>query len=673
MAGTAFLDAMRHAHADRVAGHTAQPSKLLKAIPALTVREQLGAVLLDMTDLAWEDMMRGTTVLVHTDADVVDCLFDAVRRLYGDALTLLRTGTHDSTYDQCANHGRPVVVTCWDRLGVHPQDIVLLADRDVDVGDVGHASVIARLTGGVTGASVHLADSDAERFGCEALIRCVQLGSTTANCERRLRAWLDEAARVGAANSETEKAKSLPKLAAPVSAARATSGVVRRLSEMTGFGEAGVWGMNLAADLRDFREGRLAWNDVDRGVLLSGLPGCGKTTFATALALECGVDMVPTTYTEWSSAGGAVGDSMSRGMTKLFDRWRDKAKTGPFVLFVDEIDTIGRRGGNGHNESWFTSVINAWLAFLDGAVPRDGIVVLAATNHPDRVDPALLRPGRLDRHIELPMPDVDALAGIIRAHLGADAVLTDPEVAEAARAVRGRSPAEVQQLARDARRMARWCNRRVCASDLTDAVAMMRRGRDLEADVQTAVHEAGHAVAAVVLGIDRLTAVDLDAAKTTMSMRPYSTREVVEGRLVICLAARAAEELMTGAPTNGAGQDLHDATGLAMELHGTWGFGALGLVSVPREVAIHDRPLREAVRATLDHAYAKALDLVRTHRSAIKRVADALIARRFLDAGEVQALVAGPVPTLAPAADWATAPGSRGGRATEPGGSRGST
>jgi DNA polymerase III delta prime subunit len=673
MAGTAFLDAMRHAHADRVAGHTAQPSKILKAIPALTVREQLGAILLDMTDLHLADLKHGTTVLVHDDPNVVDCLSDAVRRLYGDALTLLRTGTHDITYDQCANHGLPVVVTCWDRLGVHPQDIVLLADRDVDVGDVGHASVIARLTEAVTGTSVHLSEIDAGRFGCEALIRCVQLGSTTENCERRLRAWLDEAARVGGAVAQTEKTKSMPKLALPVSPGKASSSVVRRLSEMTGFGEAGVWGLNLAADLRDYREGRLAWNDVDRGVLLSGPPGCGKTTFASALALECGVDLVPTTYTEWSSAGGALGDSMSKGMTKLFDRWREKASTGPFVLFIDEIDTIGRRGGNGHNDSWFTSVINAWLAFLDGAVPRDGIVVLAATNHPDRVDPALLRPGRLDRHIELPMPDVDALAGLIRAHLGADAVLTDAEVTEAARAVRGRSPAEVQQLAREARRLARWCGRRVCASDLTDAVAKLRRGRDRDADEQTAVHEAGHAVAAVVLGVDRLIAVDLDAAKTTMSMRPYSTREVVEGRLVVCLAARAAEELMFGAPTNGAGQDLHDATGLAMELHGTWGFGALGLVSIPREVAIHDRPLREAVRRTLDEAYAKALDLVRTQRSAIERVADALVARRFLDAGEVRALVAGPMPTLVPAARSATAPSSRGGRAPAPGGARGST
>ena len=146
----------------------------------------------------------------------------------------------------------------------------------------------------------------------------------------------------------------------------------------------------------------------------------------------------------------------------------------------------------------------AWLAFLDGAIPRDGIVVVGATNLPGSIDPALLRPGRLDRHIVLPMPDLDALAGMVRAHLGPDAILTDAEVSEAAQGVAWeRSPAQVQQLAREARRLARWCKRKVCASDLTDAVAMQRLGRPPEQDRHTAVHEAAHAVAAVVVGVDQ--------------------------------------------------------------------------------------------------------------------------------------------------------------------------
>ena len=351
----------------------------------------------------------------------------------------------------------------------------------------------------------------------------MQLGSTGEECKARLRALL---AHRDLQDGIVAGARATPRVtkddAMPVAAA--AGGVVRRLSEMSGFGEAGVWGCNTARDLVSYMAGTLPWSDVDRGLLLSGPPGGGKTTFARALAMECSevagrdVPLMVTTYTDWSAAGGGIGDSMSKGLTKLFDGWRKKAENGPFILLIDEIDSMGVRGGAAHNESWFAPVINAWLAFLDGAVSREGIVVIGATNHPDRVDPAMRRPGRLDRHIELPMPDVDALVGIVRAHLGTDAVLTDDELAEAARAVRGRSPAEVGQLAREARRMARWCKRRVCASDLTDAVALLRGPVDAADDRMISVHEAGHAVAAVVLGVDTLLWVDQDQGVTRLRL-----------------------------------------------------------------------------------------------------------------------------------------------------------
>ena len=652
MAGTAFLTAMRDAHQERLYGHESQGSKLLKAIPAVTVTEQLGAILLDATDLTQADVMRGTTVLVHDDPHVVDCVYDALRRLYGNGqtkLALLKHGSYGAVYTDAVNEGRPVCIVTWSAATFEPQDAIVLSDRNYLLPEVGDSDVIARLTEAVSGDPVTLTQAAAERFGCEALIRCIQHGSTTADCDRRLNLWLDGADRIAATAAEAQAKKAPGTLAklAPVPVGTAAASVVRRLSEMTGFGDAGTWGLNLSRDIKAYKAGKLSWADVDRGILLSGPPGCGKTTFSKALALECEVELVPTTYNDWSAAGG-YGDSMSKGLKKLFDKWRELASDEPIILFVDEIDTIGLRGGNGHNESWFTSVINAWLAFLDGAVPRTGIVVVAATNHPERVDPALLRPGRLDRHVVLPLPDVDVLVGIVRAHLGSDAVITDPELTEAARAVRGRSPAEIELLCRDARRMARWCNRRVCASDLTDVVALQRVGRLPDADHQTAVHEAGHAVACIVLGVDGLSHVDVDAGRTSMLQRPYSRREHVEARLVMCLAARAAEEQMLGGATSGASQDLQDATHLAYELHGTWGMGALSLVSLSREVAIHDRPLREAVRQTLDAAYVRAVDLVTEHRAAIERVADALVARRYLDGGEVRALLAGPMPAPVP-------------------------
>ena len=640
MPGTQFLDALRAAHATRRA-----VSRPLQAITADSVADMLGAVLLDHTGLSPTDLLSGSTVLVHDDSDVVAAVLGMLHRIWPHGLTLLRNSAYDESYTRAVSQGTPVIIVLTDRLAFAPVDAVLLADRDLDIGEVGRASVIAALTQAVSGTAVHLSDEDAAQFGFTALLHCCPLHSTGDDCVRRIRAWLDRPVEGVEDGIPQVRDPGQPVTPDPVPVGAVAAGVVRRLSEMTGFGEARTWGMNLATDLREYRAGRLAWSDVDRGVLLSGPPGSGKTTFAKALAMECGddVQLVPTTYTEWSAAGG-YGDSMSKGLTKLFDKWRKMTEDGPIILFVDEIDTIGKRGGNGNNESWFTSVINAWLAFLDGAVPRDGIVVVAATNYPERVDPALLRPGRLDRHIELPMPDVQALVGIVRSHLGSDAVLIEGELAEAARAVRGRSPAEIQLLCREARRVARWCKRRVCAGDLVDVMATRRLGVDAEIERRTAVHEAGHAVAVMVLGVDRMTSVDLDAGRTSMLRASYSTRAMIEGRLVGLLAARAAEELMLGAPTTGAAFDLVDATQAAMELHANWGMGALGLVSLPGKAAIVDREVRDAARATLDEAYGRAKDFVREHRGAIERVADALITRRYLDAAEVKALVAGPVP-----------------------------
>ena len=640
MPGTQFLDAMRLAHATRLANGEA-----LKAVPGITVREMLGAVLLDHADLTPDVLRRGTTVLIHGDTDVVDCLTEVVKRIYAKDVVVITPRDSGDTYDQAVNVGWPVVITSWDRTAVRPLDAVAIADRVIDVEEVGQASVIAALTEAVSGVEIHLSDDDALRFGAIALLRCCPLGSTGSDCERRIRAWLADADLMAAASTDAEAKKP----ADPVPVGAAAASVVRRLSEMTGFGDAGLWGINLAADLRDYKAGRLQWADVDRGVLVSGPPGGGKTTFAQALALECDVKLEVTTYSDWGAAGGLSGDSVSKGLSKLFDKWRKlRDATGPFILFVDELDSIGARGGNAHNESWFAPIVNAWLAFLDGAVSREGIVVVAATNYPDRVDPAMLRPGRLDRHIELPMPDIAALAGIVRAHLGSDAVISEGELAEAARAVRGRSPAQIQLLCRDARRMARWCKRRVCASDLTDVMLMQRMGTDAASERQTAVHEAAHAVALVLQGPDQLTGVDIDTQRTSMRRGLYSTRAIVDARMTMLLAARAAEEVLLGAPTSGASKDLMDATHIAMEAQGTWGMGSQGLMSLPSEIAWTDRGMRDAVRQMLDEAYARALDLVREHRATIERVADALVARRYLDGDEVRELVNGPVPTPAP-------------------------
>ena len=172
------------------------------------------------------------------------------------------------------------------------------------------------------------------------------------------------------------------------------------LSDLSGYGEAKTWELQLADDLSAFRAGEIGWEDVDRGILLSGAPGTGKTYFAKALTNECGVPLHVTTYTDWHGPGS--GDSVAKGLKTLFDEWRKAAANGPIIVFLDELDSIGARGGNAHNESWFASIINSWLAFLDGSEPRVGIIVIAATNMPERIDEAFLRPGRLEKHVRIP-------------------------------------------------------------------------------------------------------------------------------------------------------------------------------------------------------------------------------------------------------------------------------
>ena len=396
------------------------------------------------------------------------------------------------------------------------------------------------------------------------------------------------------------------------------------------------------------RAGQLAWSEVDRGVLVSGPPGSGKTTFAKALALECGpgVDFVTTTYTEWSAAGGSSGDSMSKGLTKLFEGWRAKALKRPLILFVDEIDTMGRRGANDHNESWYTAIINAWLSFLDGAVPRVGIVVVAATNHPERVDPALLRPGRLDRTIELPYPGPEALAGIVRHHLGPEAVIDDAELARAARFCRGMSPAEVEQAARDARRHARLTHgRRVTPDDLCAVLgarrlAALRKPGAAEHDRRVAIHEAGHAIAALESG--GLVHVDVDQQVTLTVHRTLDTLAGIERRLTMLLSGMAAERLLLGAHTTGCSIDLAQATQLASSAHASWGMGST-LRAHAVDTVLGD-PIEDAVEEILRAAHQRALALVDGSREAVLRLADRLQVDRYLDAAEVRAVVAGPGP-----------------------------
>ena len=235
---------------------------------------------------------------------------------------------------------------------------------------------------------------------------------------------------------------------------------------------------------------------------------------------------------------------MAKGLKKLFKTWREKGRNAPFILFLDEFDSIGGRGNNGNNESWFRTIVDSWLAFLDGAEPRTGVICVAATNFPDTLDYALRRPGRLDRHIIIPDPTIDDMIGIIAHHLGAQA--SSDALRRAAVACRGRSPADVAQACREARRISRRARRPVTPADVVQVARASAPKKTPEQWKQTALHEAGHAVAASTLGLT-VHYADLDSPRGAhVRWERYTgmlTREGVGRLLSACLAGRAADEL----------------------------------------------------------------------------------------------------------------------------------
>lgn len=412
--------------------------------------------------------------------------------------------------------------------------------------------------------------------------------------------------------------------------------VVTRLRDLTGFGAAKEWGMRLATDLKAYACGCLDWADVDKGILLEGAPGTGKTFFVGALAAEAGVEMIAINYADWAG-GDKGGDSVSGNLKKMFAEWRKKSESGPVIVFVDELDSLGKRGGNAHNESWFGPQINAWLAFLDGAVSREGIVVIGATNYIDRIDPALLRPGRLERTVNIPLPSLSEYPGIIRHHLPSDADLTN--MAVAARACRGRSPADVSLACREARRAARHAGRVVTALDVASAVEASRMKWSQADDRLIAVHEAGHAVMSVLTGLG-LDHVDADSMISMTDEKAFHSKEDVDAVILVSLAGIAAEEEILGAHCNGGTADLENATTLVRKAMTQFGFGQRKAFVAEHEYRLR-RELVDAVEARVDEMYGRACTIVRDAKPIIKRVADRLQKDRYLSGDEVRRIMIG--------------------------------
>ncbi|WP_416356579.1 AAA family ATPase [Aureimonas phyllosphaerae] len=373
------------------------------------------------------------------------------------------------------------------------------------------------------------------------------------------------------------------------SAAEGSRAVPERLEDLPGMGEAHSWGLNLARDLEEYRSGRLQWSDIESGMLLHGPPGTGKTLFARALAGSCGVPLHAHSIAAWQ-ARGHLGDLL-KAMRAAFDEAR---KTSPCILYLDELDSVGSRDEPlGDNASYQRQVVNGLLECLDGAAQRAGVVVVGATNKPEVVDPAVLRPGRLGKHIEVRHPDLPGRIGILRHHLRGE--LPEIDLAPIADELGEASGAVLAQLVRDARGAARRHRRPLAEADLWTALPPGVLLSDA-AYRRTCVHEAGHVVVgrelAEVSGLVptrvrvRRRVRDGGANLTNFDVAEGTdqSRECLEAQLIVMLAGLAAEEVLLGSRSSLSGgtsdADLVRATRLAASIEFSLGLGS-GLHSLP--------------------------------------------------------------------------------------------
>jgi len=432
---------------------------------------------------------------------------------------------------------------------------------------------------------------------------------------------------------------------------RATAAAGSSLATLPGMQEAVRWGEDLARDLAAYAAGQLPWRDVDRGCLLSGPPGTGKTTFAKALAASCDVPLVAASYSSWqSSRDGHLGDLL-RAMAASFDEAR---KSAPCIMFIDELDSFHSRQTSAGGKDWWTAVIGGLLEHLDGVQGREGVVVIGATNHPELIDPAILRAGRLDRVISIPLPDRAALAAIFRVHLGDD--LAGADLSQAALYAQGTTGADCEKAVRGARRRARNSKRPMVLDDLMAEI----RGSAVErpaADRRVpAVHEAGHALVQALEQPGTLQYVSIreDTRSAGHISVETASANITEAWLSMhlrgFLAGRAAEEVVCGQVTGGSGgtisSDLARATLLAVNAGTAMGLQKLLWLGFWDDqnlaTLLLSRPdLARQADERLAGAYAEVCGLLRQHRASLDALVTALLEREVLSGAEVEAIVLG--------------------------------
>jgi cell division protease FtsH len=409
---------------------------------------------------------------------------------------------------------------------------------------------------------------------------------------------------------------------------------------------------------------------IPKGVLLVGAPGTGKTLLARAIAGEAGVPFFSISGSDFVEMFVGVGAARVR------DLFIQGKKSAPCIIFIDEIDAVGRhRGaglGGGHDEREQT--LNQLLVEMDGFEANEGVILIAATNRPDVLDPALLRPGRFDRQVVVPIPDLKGREAILQVHTRRTPVSDTVDLSVLARSTPGFSGADLENLVNEAALFAARSNKELITmedfEEAKDKVLMGSERRSLilsESErCNTAYHEAGHTLVARLLPgtdpIHKVTIIPRGRALGLTQQLPLDERhtypkEYLVATLTVLLGGRAAEELVFQHFTTGAGNDLERATELSRKMVCNWGMSdELGPVTfgkreehifLGREFA-QSKDFSEETARTIDtaiknlvlNAYQRAQDLLSSHRAQLQALAQTLLAKETLDGPEIEKILA---------------------------------
>jgi len=410
---------------------------------------------------------------------------------------------------------------------------------------------------------------------------------------------------------------------------------------------------------------------IPKGVLLMGPPGTGKTLLARAISGEANVPFFSISGSDFVEMFVGVGASRVRD---LFEQGK---KNAPCIVFIDEIDAVGRhRGaglGGGHDEREQT--LNQLLVEMDGFESNEGVILIAATNRPDVLDPALLRPGRFDRRVVVPRPDVKGREEILKVHTRKIPLAEGVSLDVLARGTPGFSGADLANLVNEAALAAARVSKKVVFQDdfesAKDKVLMGSERRSLIISEQekrlTAYHEAGHALVAVFMPhadpIHKVTIIPRGMALGVTQQLPIDdrhnyTREYLEATLSVMMGGRVSEKMFMNVLTTGAGDDLNKATEMVRKMVCEWGMSdRLGPLTfgkreeqifLGREIAQHKDYsegtavlIDEELKRFANEAYARAEAIVRDNRDALVRIAEALLEFEVIDGEEVTDLVKG--------------------------------